>query len=105
MRFARVQGHGSLSEDGQSISLVVSLDLGARAQIVREESVPWLPFGPESDVAWQIDQYTQETIGSVLAEDGWEPISGDSRIARIDDGLYHSESYIVRQMGSSAGES
>jgi hypothetical protein len=105
MRFARVQGHGSLSDDGRSIALVVALDSGSRSEIIREESVPWLDFGPPADIEWQIDQYTQELIGSVLAEDGWEAISEDTRIARIDDGLYHSVSYVVRQMGSSAGDS
>ena len=105
MRFARVQGHGSLSDDGKSIVLMVALDSGSRSEIVRDESVAWLDFGPPDDIEWQIDQYTQETIGSVLAEDGWEAISEDTRIARIDDGLYHSVSYVVRQMGSSEVDS
>jgi hypothetical protein len=104
MKFARVQGHGSLSDDARSILLVVALDFGARSEIVREETVAWLAFGPPGDVQWQIDQYTQETIGSILAEDGWEAISEDTRVAGIDDGLYHSPSYVVRQMGSSTGD-
>ena len=105
MRFARAQGHGTLEAGGRSITLVVALDFGNRSQVVRQESVPWLEFGPEGDVAWQVDQYTQETIGTILADDFWEPISEDSRVAPVDDGLYHSRSYVLRQMSGGEGAS
>jgi|SRR3954447_23766301 hypothetical protein len=102
MKFARVQGHGSRSDSG-AIRLVITLDNGTRSEVVRQETLPWLEFGPAGDVAWQIDQYTQETIGSQLADLGWEAISEDTRNrGLVDDGFVHSATYVVRQM--SVGE-
>ena len=99
MKFGRVQGHASQVEPGVAIALVVSLDTGARAEVIRQEQVPWLPFGPVGDAAWQIDQYTQETIGTVLAADGWETISVDEAVRTVvNDGMLHSPTYIVRQL-------
>jgi hypothetical protein len=80
------------------------LDAGSTVTIVRDETVPWLPYGPEGDVAWQIDQLTQETIGTTLAEAGWEPFSGDdAACGATDDGLNHSAVYVVRNLTGSSG--
>jgi len=98
MKFARVQGHGALNPDGASIRLVVAVDSSLNSEIVRQEDVPWLSFGPVGDITWQVDQYTQETIGHYLADQGWEAISEDPRPARVSDGLYHSATYVIRQM-------
>jgi hypothetical protein len=85
------------------VSLAVMLDAGSTVTIVRDETVPWLPFGPEGDVAWQIDQLTQETIGTTLAEDGWEPFSEAEVVSATDDGLNHSAVYVVRNLSSAFG--
>ena len=106
MRFGRVHGHGRRVMQGEEalVSLAVMLDAGSSVRVVRDESVPWLPFGPDSDTAWQVDQLTQETIGTVLADEGWEAISeepgqhGDST-----DGLVHSAVYVVRNLSSTFG--
>ena len=106
MRFGRVQGHGRLNtERGEPfVSLAVMLDSGSSVTVVRDEAVPWLAFGPAGDVVWQIDQLTQETIGTTLAEDGWEPFSEDeSARGETGDGLSHSAVYVVRNTSSSFG--
>jgi hypothetical protein len=83
------------------VVLTVTLDTGRSASVVRSERVPWLPFGPDGDLAWQIDQYTQETIGSVLAEEGWEPFGEDrSDSTRSEDKLAHSAVYTVRNLST-----
>ncbi|HYP60645.1 MAG TPA: hypothetical protein VEQ36_09490 [Thermomicrobiales bacterium] len=106
MRFGRVQGHGRLVTHGGQplVSLAVMLDSGSSVTIVRDEQVPWLAFGPADDLVWQIDQLTQETIGTTLAEEGWEPFSEDeSGRVETSDGLSHSAVYVVRNMGSAFG--
>lgn len=100
MRFARIQGHGRLieCENGPILSLVITLDDGRDVTLVREESVAWLPFGPAGDAAWQIDQYTQETLGTTLAGEGWEVVSQDERANLVDeDGVSHSSLFVARK--------
>lgn len=102
MKFARIQGHGRLRSDENEpiLSLVVTLDDGRLVTLVRDESVAWLPFGPTGDTTWQIDQYTQETLGNLLAEEGWEVLSQDETASKIDeDGISHSSIFIARRMG------
>jgi hypothetical protein len=106
VRFGRVQGHGrAIDQDGaQFVSLAVMLDSGSTVTVVRDETVPWLPFGPDDDVAWQIDQLTQETVGTTLAEAGWEPFSQDEAAScATHDGLSHSAVYVVRNLSSAFG--
>lgn len=103
MRFGRVHGHGrrTTKDDQPMVSFAVVLDAGSSVTVVRDETVPWLTFGPADDVGWQIDQLTQETIGTTLAESGWETISeDDSQRGRSDDGLSHSSAYVVRNLWS-----
>jgi hypothetical protein len=100
MKFARVQGHGRLidGENGPVLSLVITLDDGRSVTLVREERVDWLPFGPAGDAAWQIDQYTQETLGTTLADEGWEVVSQDERANLVDDdGVSHSSLFVARR--------
>ena len=104
MRFGRVQGHGRLLSDEGNISTVVVLDSGRTARIVTNANLPWLDFGPPGDLNWQVDQRTQEAIGTVLAEEGWEAISKDNSDAtNAQDGLVHSPVYIVRNLTSESG--
>lgn len=105
MRFGRVQGHGRqvLMHNETKVSLMVTLDTGHAASVVREEVLPWLEFGPPGEIEWQVDQYTQETIGTVLALEGWEPFAEDQTASpRSDDGLAHSAVYTVRNLSSAA---
>ncbi len=81
------------------VTLAVTLESGREATVVRSETVPWLAFGPPDDVAWQVDQYTQETIATSLAELGWEAIAEDRWGAdRAGDDLFHSAVYSVRNL-------
>jgi hypothetical protein len=103
MRFGRVQGHGRVLESGPDmrLSLVVLLDSGHAPLVVMDAAVPWLEFGPPGDLGWQVDQRTQEAIGTVLAAEGWEAISQDpARSPESDGGLAHSPVYIVRNLNS-----
>ena len=105
MRFARVSGtvRQLLDMDGAPtgwLELRVALDTGSRVEQVRHERVATLavPDGQDA-LAWQADQYTQETIGNELSLDGWEPLGvapddGDNRAAAL---IGSSPTYIVRQ--------
>ena len=100
MKFARVQGHGRVieGETGPTLSLLITLDDGRNVTLVREEAVTWLAFGPAGDAAWQVDQYTQETLGTMLADEGWEVVSQDERANLVDDdGVSHSSLFIARK--------
>jgi len=100
MKFARIQGHGRLLESGteQILALVITLDDGRTVEVVRDAPVTWLPFGPAGDAAWQIDQYTQETLGGALADEGWEVVSQDETANVVDDeGISHSSIFVARK--------
>ncbi|CAN5760715.1 hypothetical protein BH23CHL5_BH23CHL5_12490 [soil metagenome] len=78
MEFGRVLGRARLGghcADGQVI-IEVTLETSRSTAIARSECVPMLdpPQGKES-LRWQAEQYTQETIGTTLAESGWEAFS------------------------------
>ena len=54
------------------LRVVVWLDTGRRIETVRDETLPPLrPVQGYADLAWHADQWTQETIGTILAERGW----------------------------------
>ena len=77
MRFGRVEGVVTpIETDGQRhLRLVVWLDTGTRLETVREEVLaPLRDIHDFADLVWHADQWTQETIGTLLAERGWEAI-------------------------------
>lgn len=105
MRFGRVEGVVTpVTMDGvMSLRLTVWLDTGQRLEIVREETLPPLrPIAGYADLIWHADQWTQETIGTVLAERGWEAIGvGELPCAdeESDSGaLPRSAPYTVRNL-------
>ena len=74
MRFASVTG-AIVQRGPAGLHLVVTLDTGTAVETVRSEWVAALPVPDGEDaVAWQADQYTQETIANELALRGWEPV-------------------------------
>ena len=74
MRFAQVTGVLTTSSVGYRI--VVTLDTTSAIQTVRDEPVPELLFHQGiADTDWTVDQLTQETIGTTLAEQGWEVVA------------------------------
>ena len=74
MRFAHVTGILYTEADGFRIE--VTLDTRRTIETVRSERVPALLYhGGRPDPDWTVDQLTQETIGTTLAEQGWEAIA------------------------------
>lgn len=94
-----------VERDGQTLlRLVVWLDTGRRIETVREEILsPLRPPREFADLVWHADQWTQETIGTTLAERGWEAIGAgdlpDAGSAEEHDALPRSAPYAVRNLG------
>jgi hypothetical protein len=105
MRFGRVEGVVTpVTADGQTLlRLVVWLDTGTRIETVREEILfPLRAVDAFADLVWHADQWTQETIGTTLAERGWEAI-GAGDLPATDDldepgALPRSAPYAVRNL-------
>jgi hypothetical protein len=105
MRFGRVEGVVMPIEvDGRHLlRLVVWLDTGRRLETVREETLsPLRTIESFADMVWHADQWTQETIGTTLAEQGWEAIgAGDLPVdddASDPGRLPRSAPYAVRNL-------
>lgn len=78
MRFAHVTGVLHITETGYRIE--VTLDTRTSLRVVRSEHVPALLFHDgREDADWTVDQLTQETIGTALAEEGWEAVAQQPR--------------------------
>jgi hypothetical protein len=105
MRFGRVEGVVEpVDAGGQSLlRLMVWLETGARIETIRDEILPPLrEIDGFADLVWHADQWTQETIGTTLAERGWEAI-GAGDLPAVDDAdepgvLPRSASYAVRNL-------
>jgi hypothetical protein len=105
MRFGRVEGvvEPVLVNGTTLLRLVVWLDTGSRLETVREEMLtPLRDLDTFADLVWHADQWTQETIGTTLAERGWEAI-GAGELPSVDDAeepgaLPRSASYAVRNL-------
>ena len=102
MRFGRVEGVVvPVAEEGATVlRLTVYLETGSRLDVVRDEVVPPLrPLATAEDLIWHADQLTQETIGTDLAEQGWEAIGAGEVPAPEPGALARSASYAVRNLG------
>lgn len=99
MRFGRVEGVVTPEPDGR-LHLVVWLETGARVETVRDEVLaPLRPLLTFADLIWHADQWTQETIGITLAEQGWEAIgAGDLPVEDAGAQLARSAPYAVRNL-------
>jgi hypothetical protein len=93
MRFGRVEGVVTPEADGR-LRLVVCLET------VRDEVLaPLRPLSTFADLVWHADQWTQETIGITLAEQGWEAIgAGDLPDDEAGEQLARSAPYAVRNL-------
>lgn len=99
MRFGQVEGviEELHTEQGIRLHLRVFLDTGSDWRTVRDEIVPVLRTGVrDADLSWQVDQYTQETIGVDLAEEGWEVIGASEIRAASPGEIARSATYAVR---------
>ena len=105
MRFGRVEGVVTpIVSDGRTrLRLVVWLETGTRIETVREEILaPLRSVDDFADLVWHADQWTHETIGTILAERGWEAI-GAGDLPAVDDqdepgALPRSAPYAVRNL-------
>ena len=101
MRFGRVEGIVEPVEEGGEtrLRLTVYLDTGSRLSVVREAIVrPLRALETMDDIMWHADQLTQETIGTDLAELGWEAIGVGDAPPPEPDSLARSPSYAVRNV-------
>ncbi len=74
MRFAQVTG--MLTPQSVGFRIVVTLDTTSAIQTVRDEHLTDLLLHEgKPDADWTVDQLTQETIGTTLAEQGWEAVA------------------------------
>lgn len=93
MKFGRVIG--IVVPEGDWLRLTVTLESGGAVSSARNALVPVLD--PSRDLDWHADQYTQETIGNELAEQGWEAFAqGDTPLPQ--PGIGQSSSYSVRNL-------
>jgi len=100
VRFGRVQVVVTPTGEGDALRLTVWLETGQRVETVREETLlPLRPVETFDDLVWHADQWTQETIGITLAEQGWEAI-GAGDLPGEEDGaqLARSAPYAVRNL-------
>ena len=99
MRFMAVQGVGYWTEhwDPPTLHILVTGDDRVRITTIRDERVRALMGLHEGDLDWQVDQYTQETIGVTLAEQGWEVVSTTEGCQTGEAVVGTSPVYLVRQ--------
>jgi hypothetical protein len=103
VRFGRVEGTVTpISTAGElSLHLVVWLDTGRHVETVRDEVLPPLRQVENfADLVWHADQWTQETIGTILSELGWEAI-GAGEVPSDERGsslVPRSAAYAVRNL-------
>lgn len=100
MKFARVEGFVSPLVDRKDLlQLLVMIDDGKLVSLVREEQVGMLETAEiGTDLAWQADQYTQETIGTLLSEQGWELLGVSETPPGDALTPFRSQTYLVRQL-------
>jgi len=95
VRFAQVTGVLHSIDGG--FRLLVTLDLKTAVQPVRDETVAQLLVHDGSpDPNWTVDQLTQETIGTTLAEQGWEVVAHQPQL-ESDEWAPPMSSYLVRR--------
>ncbi len=103
VRFGRVEGIVEpFEESGETrLRLTVYLETGSRLTVVREAVVrPLRPLATAADLLWHADQLTQETIGTDLAEEGWEAIGAGEAPLPEPGALAKSPAYAVRNLSS-----
>lgn len=96
MRFGVVEGYVTAYDAEHAIAdLTITLEDRSRVEIVRQERLP-VPRQVSNDLGWLVDQWTQETIGNELAEQGWEVIGGGDRPESSGPLPIRSARYAVR---------
>jgi hypothetical protein len=100
MKFGRVEGFVQQIEgDRNRIRLIVTLETRGGIQTIRDEVIEPPDAFASADLMWLADQYTQETIGGPLAEQGWEPVGAGEPPEPDPGSPPKSSSYAVRNLG------
>lgn len=99
MEFGRVHGRIARTSSDSELRIIVSLEQSAGVTTVRDELVPRLePGTDEPGLLFNVDQYTQETIATTLAQHGWEAVAVGVD-GRDDQNLSSSSvTYVVRKL-------
>jgi len=103
VNFGRVEGLcvslPETDDDGAPlVRVTVYLETTMGIDIVREIEVAAEPRGPDfaPDLYWEADQWTQETIATVLVPRGWELLGATDPPARDPGEVPRSPRYAVR---------
>ncbi len=106
VEFGRVDGTVELVRvnNRPRLRLTVTLETRDAVRVVRSETLdPVMPLGTPESLAWHADQWTQETIGVDLAEQGWEVLAASEQ-GDEEPGLPRSATYSVRRLFRPPGE-
>lgn len=104
--FGRVTGVVERLDDanGEVLVLTVTLETRDTVTVVRRQTLdPVRPIHGHADLVWHADQWTQETIGVDLAEQGWEVLGVSDLEADTPSGTHRSPAYSVRRLFTPAG--
>src|SRR5262245_55854384 len=100
MKFGRVEGFVHMSDEAGAmrLRLIVTLETGSRIETVRDEVID-PPFDFQHiELNWLAHQYTQETIGDLLSEQGWEAIGAGDIPDPGPNAPARSATYAVRNL-------
>lgn len=101
VEFGRVEGVVEIVPEAQvpQLRLTVTLETQDDVRLVRCETLDAVrTITTREDLSWHADQWTQETIGVDLAEQGWEVLGASNREDRIEAGPPRSATYSVRRL-------
>lgn len=101
VEFGRVVGIVEAPRDRarSDLRLTVTLETKDAVAVVRSESLePVRPAHTVEELAWHADQWTQETIGVDLAEQGWEVLGMSDVDSEASGGPPRSATYSVRRL-------
>jgi hypothetical protein len=100
VRFGRVEGFVQAveGEGASTFRLIVTLETSSRIETVRDELIEPTSEIVDAELCWLADQYTQETIGDILAVQGWEAIGASDLPEPQADAPARSASYAVRNL-------
>ncbi len=100
VRFGQVSGYlAEIDEMADRGRIIIALDSGREVTTVRDEWIPLLDAVDDSDrMAWNADQYTQESIATTLAEQGWEVFGLPQQSDHSSGESRRTATYLVRQL-------
>jgi hypothetical protein len=98
MKFARVEGLcvQLAGEDGPLVRVTVYIETDMGIDVVREIEVEAESSGGEPDLYWEADQWTQDTIATVLIPRGWELLGATDPPSRDPGEVPRSPRYAMR---------